>query len=384
MDHYAAYIDESGNHDLDIEKSGASNYFIILAILIPKSDVDVLETAVEAIREKYFGVGEMKSSNVKNDRRVKIINDLKLLNFKFYAVAIDKARVAKDSGLAYKRSFVKFANGRLYSALFQNIMNLSVFADGHGNSDFIEGFKLYVEDNHKPDLFSKTNIQIVDSRNQVLVQLADFLVGTTAKLYEEKVSGEFKNVFLEFLRSKKIRIDEWPPKYEIHSPALERMSESDSEVRSIALRAAAVFLDGAAVGGDIEEEVQRATLSYLLFHAMFPIGDEFISTQEIIDHLNFHGFSNINSHYLRSNVVSKLRDRNVVIASSSRGYKIPTTYSDVIGFADLVDGIVSPLLARLERADGIFDLGSAGKIKILNEGRFNKLRLMLAHLDGKA
>jgi hypothetical protein len=36
-----------------------------------------------------------------------------------------------------------------------------------------------------------------------------------------------------------------------------------------------------------------------------------------------------------------------------------------------------PLLQRLKRANDIFDLGTAGEINVLSEGRFKKLRLML-------
>jgi hypothetical protein len=85
----------------------------------------------------------------------------------------------------------------------------------------------------------------------------------------------------------------------------------------------------------------------------------------------------VTRQFVRSNIVSKLRDRGVVIASSSRGYKIPTCYVDVVGFAELVDGIVCPLLQRLKRANDIFELGTAGEINVLAEKRFKKLRSML-------
>lgn len=99
-----------------------------------------------------------------------------------------------------------------------------------------------------------------------------------------------------------------------------------------------------------------------------------MSTPELIDHLDSLGFADIDKHFLRSNVVSRLRDRGVLIASSARGYKIPTTYSDIIGFAELVDGIVSPLLHRLRRANDLLSLGSGGTIDFLGDERFRKLR----------
>jgi len=190
MSRHAAFIDESGNHDLSTEKEGASRYFLVLAVVVEVESLPVLITAVTSIRNEFFGPGEMKSSRVKEDRRVRIMNALAPLPFRFYAVAVDKARIHRDSVLAYKTSFIKFANGRLYNALFQNLTDLTVDADGHGGAEFIESFKKYLQTAHTTDLFSGPRVEVVDRRNEVLVQLADFFVGTAAKIYENKASAQ--------------------------------------------------------------------------------------------------------------------------------------------------------------------------------------------------
>jgi len=378
MTRYAAYIDESGNHDLSTEKDGASKYFLVLAVVVEEAAVPELTASVMSIKEEFFGSGEMKSSRVKEDRRTRVLNALKPLPFRFYAVAVDKSRIDRDSGLAYKTSFIKFANGRLYGALFQNLTELTVHADGHGGSEFIESFKKYIETVHTPDLFSRPHVEIVDSRAQVLVQLADFLVGTAAKIYEEKATADARKVFLDFLAAKRIRIDEWPPRFESHRPSATDETGLNAQVQTISFRAAARFLSDFSDFEDVERRIQHAFVSYLLFRARFADDQELIPTHELLEHLHSLGFEDVDRHYLRSNVVSKLRDRDVLIASSTRGgYKIPTTYSDVVGFAELVDGIVSPLLHRLRRANDMLSLGSAGAIDFLGEGRFHKLREIL-------
>lgn len=326
---------------------------------------------------EFFGPGEMKSSRVTEDRRVRILKALDPLDFRFYAVAVDKSRLHRDSGLAYKKSFIKFTNGRLYNALFQHLPELTVYADGHGGNEFIQSFKRYIETNHAPDLFSRPQLEIVDSKSQILVQLADFLVGTAAKVYEEKITVESRKIFLEFLSRKRTRIDEWPPKFEAPQSAATGASELDRRVSEISSRTAAAFLTKYADTADPELQVQHTVLSYLLFRAQLPAEEDFVATQELVDHLHIHGFLEVNKHYLRSNVISKLRDRDVIIASSPKGYKIPSSYADIVGFAELVDGIVLPLLQRLKRANQIFDLGSAGQINFLEEQRFRKLRQML-------
>lgn len=381
MSRYAAFIDESGNHDLHTEKEGASRYFLVLAVLVDQDDVPELEERVDDVRAKFFGSGEIKSSRLRDERRIQIIDALRDLPFRFYAVAVDKARLNKDGGLVYKRSFIKFANGRLYNALFHHLHELTVFADGHGDDAFIESFRKYLLEHHAPDLFSQPRVEIVDSKAHVLVQLADFLVGTAAKLYEDKVNGASRRVFLDFLHEKRIRIDEWPPRFESAEMVVTGSHTMDAHVAAISLSAAARFLSIYEDTGDVELQAQHALLSYLLFRARFPGSEEFVSTQELMEHLHAQGFPEIEKHYVRSNLVSRLRDRDVVIASSPRGYKIPTTFADMVGFADLVDGIVWPLLQRLKRANDVITLASAGKADVLGEERFARLRRLLDQQD---
>ncbi|MGK5011132.1 DUF3800 domain-containing protein [Janthinobacterium sp. MDB2-8] len=380
MSDYVAFVDESGNHDLATEKDGASNYFIVLAVIIPSEQRPELEASMEKIKIKYFNSGEIKSNKLSNGKRLKIINEISPLNFRFYAVCVDKSRIIKDSGLQYKKSFIKFINGLLYNQLFKSVKNITIYADGHGGSDFIDGFKNYITKTHIPDLFFESKIEIVDSRTQILVQLADFLVGTTAKLYEEKVSGNVRDSFLSFIKNRRIRIDEWPPKFETDLAANNSSTDIDSKISNISFLRASEFLRNNFNSSDPEIEIQYATLSYLLFCARFPSEKIFTSTNEILEHLKNQGFHEITKQYLRSNIIAKLRDHDVVIASSTKGYKIPSSYADMIGFADLVDGIAIPLLSRLKKADEIFDLGSIGEIKFLNEQRFQSLQFIIKNM----
>jgi hypothetical protein len=64
-----------------------------------------------------------------------VLEDLKEIPFKFYAVVIDKREIKPDSGLAYKESFHKFLGGLLYRKLFGAFQNLHVTADAFGRED---------------------------------------------------------------------------------------------------------------------------------------------------------------------------------------------------------------------------------------------------------
>jgi hypothetical protein len=68
---------------------------VIAAIVVPDADVANLRVGVEGVRLGHFQTGEMKSSSVaaNSDRRMRVLADLAALEWRFYAIAIDKAHV---------------------------------------------------------------------------------------------------------------------------------------------------------------------------------------------------------------------------------------------------------------------------------------------------
>lgn len=104
-----AYTDESGNHGFNFSQSDISTHFIVTSILVGEDNRELLETEMEAIRKKYFQTGEIKSSSVgkNHKRRCSILNQILKLDFKIFAVVIDKREIDADSGLQYKQTFYK-------------------------------------------------------------------------------------------------------------------------------------------------------------------------------------------------------------------------------------------------------------------------------------
>jgi Protein of unknown function (DUF3800) len=376
MTKYYAFIDESGNHSLNTDKEGTSKYFIVLAILVRVDVLEELRNEIEALRVKYFKNSEIKSNKLSDDRREKIFNDLSEIDFKFYAVAVNKQAIKKDSGLRYHKSFIKYANNRLYESLLSNFSDITIRADGHGNAEFIESFKKYIENKNYPDLFSESNLEIVNSEDEILVQLADLIVGTLAKLYEDRLSNEYRIKFIKFLKDKRIRVDEWPPKFEYFAKEHTEGSKFDNIIYETSVKAAQDFLEKNSDTLDEEVRIQHATISYLLFKQRF-CNDDFSTAAEIITHLKGQGFFEMNKQAFRSKIISKLRDKNVIIAATGKGLKIPTCYTDIVDFANLVDGIVFPLLNRLHIANDILKLASLGKLNFLDEPRFVKLQRII-------
>ena len=109
MNNQIAFIDEFGNNGLDFDSDGVSTHFIVTAILIDKNELDEIEQKVEEIRKANFQVGEMKSSNLKDNdtRRLKVLHELNQVDYHIFSVVIDK-RELKGEGFNYKGPFYKF------------------------------------------------------------------------------------------------------------------------------------------------------------------------------------------------------------------------------------------------------------------------------------
>jgi hypothetical protein len=377
---FYAFIDESGDTSLKTEKQGVSKYYTLVAVVTEGNRLQALEQSVEELRKKHYGNGEIKSSNTDDARRLRVLEDLREVHFHFRTIAVDKDAIYRDSGLIYKQSFIKFISGLLYHSLVRSYPDIEIRADQHGREEFMAEFRTYIRENHVPDLFRETNLAHVRSHDSILVQLADFLAGTARKMYEETTSKEVREAFLSMLKDKHLVIDEWPPRYAKHVNDAREGVEHDTVVRRVALNAASVFILDNQERPDLDTHFQLVVLKYLLSNAKYGNG-EYISGDEIIEHLDTQGLGDMSAHQLKSSVISRLRDSNVLISSSNRGYKIPLTYRDFMDFVDLVDGQTLPLLERLGKACRSLYDASLGEIDALGNSRFERLRRIIESIE---
>ena len=377
-----AYLDESGNHDLETSKSGASNYFIVCAIIVDERDSDNFVESANAIRIKHFQQSEIKSSKVRakdgHKRRIKILDDILNLNFTFYALAVDKSEIHRDSGYQYKKSFVKNLNGKVYGSLYQHYADIRLLADETGDVEFSKSFKNYVEKNHLPDLFYESTFELVPSNKYVGVQIADFIAGTMAQVYEGKSGVALREKYLELISSKSVGIDEWPIRYspKLHSDT--HLDEFDHVIKEYSINQAALFLERNRDNNDDDTKMQVCTLDFLLFQSHWNNAMDYVPTHAVMSHLRESGYGKISEQLFRSSVIAKLRDSDVLIASSSKGYKIPREFKDMYDFVVKVDSQVIPQLRRLNKARKSILMATSNKLDILKGPNFPNL---VAFLD---
>lgn len=375
------YIDEYGDANLEVAKEGVSSIYILTAVIVDNEIVDEENNKVLGIIKKYFPNGELKSSSIgKNiNRRLKICEDLLSVNYHFYSIVFDKNEIRKDSGLQYKKSFIKFLNKQMYETLYSNLANLDIYADEHGTSDFMTSFEDYILNVIKENLFEKRNFQFVNSANYAFVQIADFISGSLARYYDSKKFQKEAKVFIDLIKDKSLRIDEWPIKYNLKSSPVATHTNYDYDPMIVehAIRQAEIFISKNENKNDPDMELQIRILKYLLFNFKFVDPKEYISTKSLIEHLSTTLNQEISSQRLRLSVIAKLRDSNVIIASSASGYKIPHNINDINDFVEHTNSVVFPMLERISKARKQYLFISKNSLDILSSKRFERLRILI-------
>ena len=388
MDRTYAFVDESGNPDLDTSKEGSSGFFIVCSIIVAENNLEAAYAQAEALRKRHFQTGEIKSSKLRpkdSDRRARILNELAELPFKLFFTVVDKSRIHKDGGLRFKTSFIKYVNGLLYERLFSTYRDLQMVVDEHGGQEFQQSLRGYVVDRFVDDLFGdKDAFKTVSSKDNVLVQVADFFAGSVAQIYEDKASDEAVIAYKKVLRCLTIGMVEWPPKFQSFlPPPTDESGYADYEIHQEAIRQAERFSESVGQHPDESQHLQLSILRFLRFQSEF-VTTDYVLTTEIIAHLKERGFGQFNSQKIRSSGVAKLRDAGVIISSAAKGYKIPQTRADINDFLQRASGIIVPLLERVKKARETYRLSSRGEYDIVKAAGLKELDKLIASLEGLA
>lgn len=385
MERTYAFVDESGNHDLETSKQGSSGFFVVCSVLVSEACLERAYELAEALRVRHFQTGEIKSSKVKvkdTERRVRILSDLAELPLKLYFTVVDKSRVYRDGGLRFKKSFIKHVNGMLYERLFSNRPNLQMTVDEHGGAEFQESLKAYVQARYVDDLFGDDqSFQTKSSKDDVLIQVADFFAGSVAQIYEGKAGEEVVKTYKKILRDLTLGLVEWPPKYQsLLAAPLDDSQYADYRVHQEALRQADQFIDKVGEHPDEDERLQRCILDYLRFQSEF-VSKDYVTMGDIKSHLADRGFGELSDQKIKSSGIAKLRDSDVIITSASKGYKIPQTRADINDFLAMTSGQIVPQLERIKKARDVYMLSSLGDYDILKAANLPELEKLMTSLE---
>ena len=369
------FIDESGNCDLNSHKKGESGYYILTAIIIEKGIYLNEAAKLEDIIKVFYKKGELKSSGLgnKHDVRIKILSEVNKVDYKIYSLVVDK-RLVTGEGLKHKKSFIKFINGMFCEKLFKSFANVRVISDKSGSIEFQNELKNYIlKKKSGTFLFDGSDYNLVDSKLEPFVQLADLISGTINKIQQRKVSESISNEFVDLIKDKIAILEYWPPfkKSVIDSNFPNYVADREFGLNEIIKRysvdSAVDFIVSNPSFGDENISVQVSTLKFLLSQIENQGRKSFVYSTQIIKHVKDDLDIKLNHHGLSSKVISKLRDAGVIISSGEKGYKIPCTLSEISEYIKSTDAKVVPMLKRIKAVNNSMKRVSVGELDLVKK-----------------
>jgi len=373
-----AFADEFGNNSFDFQTQGS--HFIVATVITKTENIENLQNEVKELRRKHnFQTGEIKSSGVAQNhkRRKRILEDIAKLDVFVYAVVVDK-RELSGQGFNYKKSFYKFLNNLLYKELFRTFPDLDLNVDEHGGNDFMREFKKYVEKHHLRTLFSGSDFNIQNSKQSELIQIADFVAGSLGYIFDELKKSEHSTEFQQILSPIISSLNYFPKELSFKEFKETNIDETfDERIAEVCFLRVQDFIDK-EVGNDQQKIDQINFLKLLRWLQRANPKNRYITTTEILGHLNQSRANKIQEEYFRTKVVGNLRDKGVLIASGRHGYKIPTSGKDLDTFVNHGKRIILPMLNRIKEARQAIKLATGNELDLLDKIEYTELKKLLS------
>lgn len=351
----SVFVDESGGTSMGRAETD-DRWYVSAAVIVDSEKVGELSAAIDAISQDFNGGAPLKSSKIKlnHKRRFLLLDQLRMLDFRYVALVVDKSKLTDAQGLKFKGSYYKSINRHLYESLGSvTAGSVSVLVDTYG----FEEFELSCVDyfNRRADLFNskRASFAYCGDENNRLIQLADIIAGTL-RYYYSLGDKEYCRCVRELLRApKESRIDVFPPEYD--NPQIgvaEEGTPRDKEIRRIVLTKAAEFIRQHNSDSDQIVRARIETLKQLMDAVALGAGP--IHAEKIISVINRTLGKPIAKEQFGSEIIGKLRFAGIVIAGSRLGYKLAVSESDIADYLRLNKTVIEPMLAKMSVARSVF------------------------------
>ena len=381
MNRYYAFTDEYGAFGWDIDNPTVSTHFIITAIIVEESNLELYTEMAESLRKRHFQTGEIKSKSVgvNHKRRQRILADMQSMPFNIYTVCIDKKKCLENmtsKGLKYKKTFYKFMNNIVHRELRRAFEKVTIVADELIDNDYMQSFCEYV-DKHQdmPDLFGDANFKYDNSKYDVRIQVADFISGTLAYVFDNHKKSSSNPNYLKILDDKLISIQLYPKTYDSYVLEESALAQDyDERIAKLCFSQVVKYIEHNKDSEEPEIKAQVIILNHLLFRFMNNDTRGYIYTYELKDQLKGTEYADISDTTFRANVIGKLRDKGIIIASSTKGYKIPSKESEIYDYINHDAKIVIPMLERLKKCRDIIKLSTNNELDLLDHVEYKQLK----------
>lgn len=181
------FIDDSGDPGFKIEKGSSPVFVIACVIFDDELEAEKTAVAIKELRRKLKKSDnfEFKFNKANREFRLKFLEHISRFKFRFRAIVFEKTKIKSDELKTSKQSFYNYAIKMVLKHNFGTIKEAKIRLDGHGDRIYKREVIRYLRkelNNRENRIFQK--LQFVDSKSNVLIQLADMIAGAIHRKYE--------------------------------------------------------------------------------------------------------------------------------------------------------------------------------------------------------
>lgn len=202
------FIDDSGDPGFKLDKGSSKCFVISLVIFSDYLEAEKTAIAIKELRRKlgFSDYVEFKFFKSKKEVREKFLTTINSFDFKIRNLVVKKEMIKSDHLKNNKNSFYSFAIKTILKYSANSIQNAKIRIDGSGDRVFRKNFLSYLrrELNTKEKCIME-NCKLVDSKKDVLIQMADMVAGSIRRYHDPEVkdSKVYRKIFDKHIE------DEW-------------------------------------------------------------------------------------------------------------------------------------------------------------------------------
>lgn len=202
------FIDDSGDPGFKFDKGSTKFFVISLVIFDDELEAERTALAIKNLRRelRFSDKSEFKFYKSSREVRRKFLTKVCGFKFRVRSLVVDKSLIRSNELRTSKNSFYGYAIKTVLKYSDGKISNAKVKIDGSGDRVFRKNFLGYLRRQlNSKELTVMDNCKLVDSQQNVLIQLADMIAGSVHRSYNpEKLDHKIYKAII------KRRIeDEW-------------------------------------------------------------------------------------------------------------------------------------------------------------------------------
>jgi len=181
------FIDDSGDPGFKLDRGSTPVFVIACVIFDDELEAEKTAVSIKELRRKIKKPDnfEFKFNKSNRELRLKFLKHIASFKLRVRAIVFEKKKIRSSELKTSKQSFYNYAIKMVLKHNFGTIKNAKLRLDGHGDRLYKREVIKYLRNelnNREEKVFR--NLQFVDSKSNVLIQLTDMIAGSIHRCYQ--------------------------------------------------------------------------------------------------------------------------------------------------------------------------------------------------------